>query len=81
MANNHQHILRESLPPDDFDKFISTLARELLGSFGYKDVEKVLCAAFIRIQHRLSHISATDAAQKLAGRIIACEFESVIKGR
>jgi hypothetical protein len=80
MANNHQYILRESLPPDDFDRFISTLVRELLGLFGYKDVERVLRVAFIRIQNRLSCSSVTDAAQKLAERIIAREYKSAIKG-
>jgi len=79
MADNHRHILCESLPPDDFDRFVSTLARELLRLFGYKDVERVLYTAFIRIQNRLSCGSVTDATQKLAEQIIAREYKSVIK--
>jgi len=81
MANNHQHILSESLSPDDFDIFVSTLARELIRSLGYTGVERVLRTAFIRIQNRLSCKSATDATQKLVEKIVLHAYRQVIEGK
>ncbi len=63
--------------PEDFEKFLNSLTKELILSCGLRDSSFILREALIRIQDNLSCKSASDCVQDLVDGVLSRVFHSL----